>query len=244
MPRYFLLKINAGNCPNGIGQPNAPDQWENGDFQVKALRKSRWGHNAPVLSVEFPSEGDEVLVWVSETNGGAGLSARSKVAFGQAEKKILRLNDIQLMPFPRLVNSDLIERPFIRADAREAIHPFSREEWENILDRARAKSKNIQNDQVEGKARRPAPTEVELAQWQAQRQKSLRLTEMRSNQGPFRDALLKRYRKCAVTGWGLEAVLEAAHLIPQASRHPDRDNIENGILLRADIHTLMDRCLL
>jgi predicted restriction endonuclease len=39
-------------------------------------------------------------------------------------------------------------------------------------------------------------------------------------------------------------VLEAAHLIPFATGEPKRDTLENGILLRADIHTLFDRGLM
>jgi HNH endonuclease len=39
-------------------------------------------------------------------------------------------------------------------------------------------------------------------------------------------------------------VLEAANLIPYASGHAARDNPSNGILLRADIHLLIDRRLL
>ena len=55
----------------------------------------------------------------------------------------------------------------------------------------------------------------------------------------FRNSLLKRFRnRCAVTGCQAVAVLEAAHIDPY--RGDDDNNPANGLLLRADIHTLFD----
>ncbi len=65
----------------------------------------------------------------------------------------------------------------------------------------------------------------------------------RRGQQAFRHALFGRYEKqCVVTGCGVVAVLEAAHIKPyqgEKENHP-----ENGLLLRADIHTLFDLDLL
>ncbi|WP_392390827.1 HNH endonuclease [Micromonospora aurantiaca (nom. illeg.)] len=44
--------------------------------------------------------------------------------------------------------------------------------------------------------------------------------------------------RCAITGTDAEAVLEAAHLLP--CRGKDSNVLRNGVLLRADIHTLLD----
>ncbi|MBU9322035.1 HNH endonuclease [Burkholderia gladioli] len=70
-----------------------------------------------------------------------------------------------------------------------------------------------------------------------------RAIKTRRGQGPFRDGLLAAYRRrCAVTGSVVGAVLEAAHIVP----HAEKTDYEtrNGILLRADIHTLFDEHLL
>jgi hypothetical protein len=65
----------------------------------------------------------------------------------------------------------------------------------------------------------------------------------RRGQQDFRNALRKRYGgRCLVTGCKALAVLEAAHIKPyqgEGDNHPD-----NGLLLRADIHTLFDLDLL
>jgi len=65
----------------------------------------------------------------------------------------------------------------------------------------------------------------------------------RRGQGAFRSKLLHRYGgRCLVTGCEVVAVLEAAHIDPyrgEGNNHPG-----NGLLLRADIHTLFDLNLL
>jgi hypothetical protein len=62
---------------------------------------------------------------------------------------------------------------------------------------------------------------------------------VRQGQGEFRMKLLEAYgRRCAVTGTHLEPLLEAAHIIPHAAGTDYRTS--NGLLLRADIHTLYD----
>ena len=65
----------------------------------------------------------------------------------------------------------------------------------------------------------------------------------RQGQGKFRANVLHAYGyRCAVTESDVEAVLEAAHILPY--RGPAHHDVRNGILLRADLHTLMDRHLL
>jgi hypothetical protein len=61
----------------------------------------------------------------------------------------------------------------------------------------------------------------------------------RRGQPKFRTELLEAYEgRCAVTGCAVEAVLEAAHIKSYAGEKTN--HVTNGILLRADIHTLYD----
>lgn len=65
----------------------------------------------------------------------------------------------------------------------------------------------------------------------------------RQGQGFFRKKLLEAYSgQCAVTGCNIEALLEAAHIVPYLGA--DTNVVSNGMLLRADIHTLFDLGLL
>lgn len=55
----------------------------------------------------------------------------------------------------------------------------------------------------------------------------------------FRQQLLAAYRvRCAFSGYDVEAVLEAAHISPYMG--PETNHPTNGMLLRADLHTLFD----
>jgi hypothetical protein len=70
-------------------------------------------------------------------------------------------------------------------------------------------------------------------------------TQIRERRGQrsFRDSLRIRFEnRCVVTGCQILDVLEAAHIRPY--RGEDDNHVENGLLLRADIHTLFDLNLL
>lgn len=59
----------------------------------------------------------------------------------------------------------------------------------------------------------------------------------------FRDGALKRFsNRCAISGWAVPQVLEAAHIVPYLGIHTNTP--DNALLLRADLHTLFDRGLL
>ncbi len=61
----------------------------------------------------------------------------------------------------------------------------------------------------------------------------------RRGQQQFRDALRRRYGDCClVTGCEVLSVLEAAHISPYCGE--DDNHAANGLLLRADVHTLFD----
>jgi hypothetical protein len=65
----------------------------------------------------------------------------------------------------------------------------------------------------------------------------------RQGQAGFRAALLEAYGgQCAVTGFDAAPALEGAHLRPY--RGPASNDVTNGLLLRADIHTPFDLGLL
>jgi putative restriction endonuclease len=75
------------------------------------------------------------------------------------------------------------------------------------------------------------------------REKILRSIRVRRGQQKFRALLLQAYNeKCAVTGCTVLAVLEAAHISPYMGTATNK--VTNGLLLRADLHTLFDSGLI
>ena len=67
-----------------------------------------------------------------------------------------------------------------------------------------------------------------------------RQVPVRVGQRAFKALVQEAYgRKCAVTGDRIVPVLEAAHIRPVTQQGENR--IDNGLLLRSDVHTLFDR---
>ncbi len=63
--------------------------------------------------------------------------------------------------------------------------------------------------------------------------------KIRRGQPRFRQKLLKLYENtCIVTGCRIPELLEAAHILPHSEKNDY--SLSNGLLLRADIHTLFD----
>lgn len=76
-----------------------------------------------------------------------------------------------------------------------------------------------------------------------ERARTLKEVRVRQGQAGFRSTLLKAYRgRCAVTDYDAEEALEAAHILPY--RGPLTNHPQNGLLLRADLHSLFDLGLL
>jgi len=66
------------------------------------------------------------------------------------------------------------------------------------------------------------------------------LASYRLGQGSFRAVVLDAYhRRCAITGTHISPVLQAAHIRPVDRGGEHR--LDNGLLLRSDVHTLFDR---
>lgn len=75
------------------------------------------------------------------------------------------------------------------------------------------------------------------------REQTNRAIVQRRGQRKFRSELLKAYGgKCAITDCDAEAALEAAHIFPYLGTNTN--HVKNGLLLRADIHTLFDLYLI
>jgi hypothetical protein len=86
------------------------------------------------------------------------------------------------------------------------------------------------------------PDELSLEFKVAQEQIHKALNQ-RQGQAQFRQNLIKAYGgECAVTKTNAGEALEAAHIKPYKGKHTNK--VSNGLLLRADIHTLFDRDLI
>lgn len=88
-----------------------------------------------------------------------------------------------------------------------------------------------------------ADTSSPAAMAPATDEKTMAAIWSRRGQGDFRQRLLSAYGStCVISGCDAVAVLEAAHITPYATEHDY--SLSNGLLLRADLHTLFDLHLL
>ena len=79
----------------------------------------------------------------------------------------------------------------------------------------------------------PIDSEHDAREW------ALRAVAMRRGQQGFRSSLIDAYGgQCAITGCGIVDILEAAHVRGYLGEYTHR--VDNGLLLRADLHTLFD----
>ncbi|SAK74994.1 hypothetical protein AWB76_04839 [Caballeronia temeraria] len=75
-----------------------------------------------------------------------------------------------------------------------------------------------------------------------ERERVAREIAIRRGQAEFRRRLLRTYGCCAMSGCTVPEALEAAHIVPYQG--PGTNHVANGLLLRADLHTLFDLGLL
>ena len=67
-----------------------------------------------------------------------------------------------------------------------------------------------------------------------------RMVRPRLGQGGFKTLVREAYEKrCAITGHKIVPTLQAAHIVPVSAQGENR--LDNGLLLRSDVHTMFDR---
>ncbi|MES9947186.1 MAG: HNH endonuclease [Candidatus Thiodiazotropha sp.] len=110
--------------------------------------------------------------------------------------------------------------------------------WKNIVTGTRETTVTVSEGEIESVSIEFKPEDAE-----AEKEKISRSVALRRGQPKFRKKLLSAYQNiCAVTGTSFPPILEAAHIVPYMGENTN--HVTNGILLRADIHTLFDLGLL
>lgn len=99
-------------------------------------------------------------------------------------------------------------------------------------------------DHFEAKlAQNAASTAVDFEGHGPEDARQIAVIKIRRGQADFRERLLSAWgQRCVVTGCAVLGLLEAAHITPHSEETDYRTS--NGLLLRADIHTLYDLGLL
>lgn len=179
-------------------------------------------------------------VFAKRTRKGPGISKTLKDALGNAYSALdfsvaadTSLDELEAFLRTTATFSRDLTAPPSRGPARRRAHKastsLSKRTPQEAIDRAEEAAAQELNE--------PITFENDA------RERELRAAFLRRGQRAFRKTLLDAYEKrCAITGCAMEDVLEAAHIIPYMG--DDTNRCDNGLLLRADIHTLFDLGLL
>lgn len=255
----FVLKVGAEDCPTQIGRPSKADDWTSGSFIAPAPRPVRGTAN----EAHNFSVGDFVYIWVHETRGGAGITATGNVSqmAGSATALELRFEQLTLEKPP--LGWVKLEKYLDDGSALKSLFEYTHTQslWLDE-DQAARFSAALQKacsdfDQARTDAAlryglvRTATTAEEAAlndykqEIEIEIARQYQLVERRQGQPKFRRQLIQIYAgKCCITGTKVAPILEAAHIVPFSEGRSFRDSPSNGLLLRADIHTLFDLYML
>ena len=173
-----------------------------------------------VQSEDLASQG----LWTGDEGEGDRLRVRLRI-----EKKCLGLNEV-------VKRNCAKEDPILRG--LRILVVASETNYELTQDQAERLSALVRNvvEKTVYKDFGEAPNDDEVALQEFARR-------VRRGQPKFRANLMKAYQdRCCISGTGPETVLEAVHLFPHTESGINK--LDNGLLLRADLHSLFDAGLL
>lgn len=239
----FFIKSSAIELFGEKGVRPSAESWIDRKVHLPDLGKEN------SYAEEILAKGFLGLVWLHEheKDGERGRGLTAVVEFGPLQPgQSARILDA--MFFERPVGKELLQAhkddgSFIsRIDAsrHSRIWPILDSDVDALLSAVRKKAHTI------AEYENPSPDPYEALNLEkVEDTTTLRQVVLRRYQAAFRQALLnKRSNCCAITGTSELSVLEAAHIIPYSERFADRDKLENGLLLRSDIHKLFDAHLI
>mgnify|MGYP003629419514 CR=1 FL=1 len=113
----------------------------------------------------------------------------------------------------------------------------------HLIRSALVQPKNITGKSVQGKSVNNLSKNIEEEKGSVVDEYTFAAIKTRRGQSDFRKSLLLAFSgKCCISQCTVESVLEAAHIIPHAEE--SNYKVTNGLVLRADLHTLFDLNLL
>lgn len=189
---------------------------------------------------------------LSEVAGSAGRSSKDRDRARQQAARARAFDALIQVAFERMLAVSFILNEGDRAKGEEIgaasatvskrtldteswyVHKYDERTGECRIVRGIKPARDIVDDEVEDALDEHLGSED---------RRQLKAINVRRGQRDFRDRVLAAWkRRCVVTESRVEGLLEAAHIVPHSEVTDYRTS--NGLLLRADIHTLYDLGLL
>jgi hypothetical protein len=244
---WWLYKCNSKQHP----YQSADGDWrEFFDDRAAHGQVARWGLISVVPELAKLHEGDFVLAYQTDRNELVGLLKMVKFVGDEVHFSVVEEFGIKVRPLKK-ANAVIAAIPALQPGPIQTLYTISQSDANALLNAARSA---LADRAPNGKEQVRLPDEAaaedgaigeldytpQEGDWRRIVERQIR---ERRGQQRFRDALRQRYgSQCLVTGCKVLAVLEAAHITPY--RGENDNHPENGLLLRADIHTLFDLDLL
>lgn len=228
-----------------------------GDLNIEETEEGWLSRKAaiPTFTSDFSfadpllKDGFRSLVWLhqEEKNGESGKGLTAIVEFGPMDNQ-RKAKVIEAFFFPHRIGNEILEKHRNDDDLLGRLRGYNHTKiWpitENAISILLSAMQNKAQQIADFNNPNSDPYDPENTEG-IEEKTSLRKVVLRQFQAAFRrELLLLRPNRCAITGTGEVSVLDAAHIIPYAAKHPDRDRPENGLLLRRDIHKLFDAGLI
>lgn len=237
----FLIKTNVEKFFGEETDLKNQSSWIGKTVNLPELAKEGSGF------VGFLEQPFNSLIWFNETpregQRGGGFTAIARLLPTAAERQAV-VSEVEIVSHPIgqefLENSDSEFFHKFQSFRHNRIWPISENDASSLIEAQESKAKLIT---VYGSAN--GPTDNRGADGPEFGLTALREVKVRLQQHRFRNQLLSsRPNNCAITGTRDIEALEAAHIIPFSENTIGINSIENGILLRRDIHSLYDRHLI
>ena len=239
----FFIKTSSFELFGETGLPISKNNWIGRKANIPNLLKEN------DYAAEFLANGFRSFIWLheQEKHGERGPGLTAVVQFGAMDNEH-HAKIIDVVIFERPVGKDLLEArkgddEFIaKVDSSRHTRtwPISNNEVSVLLTAVRSKIHQIAAYENQN----PDPNDAQNLE-KIEDTTALRQVVLRRYQSAFRQALLsQRPNCCAISGTSEVTVLEAAHIVPYSEKYADRDQPENGLLLRRDIHKLFDAHLI
>jgi len=223
-----------------------PENYDILDEVPERLAKQRIGDHWRVT--HFASKmriDDRVLLWRSGLTAGIyGTAQIETVPYRVGGKTRVDLRFFPLLEQP-VLKSTLLKDPLLKnlsilRSARGTNFAVTPEEWEKLEHLVGAK-RSAGTAEVADVERRTKPYDPK--NHRDGRKRTMASIVQRRGQPEFRRQLMQIFQsRCLISNCDAGAVLEAAHICPYRGDHTN--NPTNGLLLRADLHTLFDLYLI
>jgi len=222
-PVNWLYPLNPRSTTRYVFRDTHGTEWPTSYEGFKASGELTKGSEWSLVN-GFNLIGPGALVWAYFSQPDGHIRAVGRLRSWPKWKKEWEHNAIWI-DWDQSLTKRLISNPIPFGDFKQKV--------QSAANRANPKTQRVLETWLAGNQSKAERERDEVVRFRTQQ------VEARLGQQEFRNALMRAYgNRCAITGCEVDTTLEAAHIaaVAEGGRHA----VSNGLLLRADLHNLLD----